>query len=259
MSGMLVGKVGVITGVAGAGMGRGAAMVFAREGAKGIVLADVAEQGGLETLELVRKAGGNAIFVKCDVSDGDQIAELVAKTVSTYGQLDCAFNNAAVTAKRAFLHEIEDADWERHLAVNQTGVWKCMRAQIAQMLAQGTGGSVVCTSSTAGVIGQKGVNAAYAAAKHAVIGLVRSAATQYGTKGIRVNAIVPGPIWTPMLESGYKTRAAAEERYAHRTALGRLGEPGEIGEAAAWLCSDRASFVTGSVLNVDGGVIMVGA
>lgn len=250
MAGILDGKVALITG-AGSGIGQATSRIFAREGAK-LVLADVVEEGGNQTLKMVQDLGANAIFVKCDVSKGSDVDAMVAKAVATYGRLDCAYNNAGIEGEGGNTHECTEENWARVISINLTGVWLCMKAEIAQMLRQGGGGAVVNTSSGAGLAGIRGMPA-YVAAKHGVAGLTRAAALEYGRQGIRVNAVCPGPIRTPMMARGLKRRPDLEERYARSEPLKRLGEPEEIGEAVAWLCSDRASYVTGLPMPVDGG------
>ena len=250
MAGILDGKVALITG-AGSGIGQATSRIFAREGAK-LVLADVVEEGGNQTLKMVQDLGASAIFVKCDVSKSSDVDAAVAKAVTTYGRLDCAFNNAGIEGEGGNTHECTEANWARVLSINLTGVWLCMKAEIAQMLKQGGGGAVVNTSSGAGLAGIRGMPA-YVAAKHGVAGLTRAAALEYGRQGIRINAVCPGPIRTPMMARGLKLRPDLEERYARSEPLKRLGEPEEIGEAVAWLCSDRASYVTGLPMPVDGG------
>jgi NAD(P)-dependent dehydrogenase (short-subunit alcohol dehydrogenase family) len=250
MAGILDGKVAIITG-AGSGIGRATSIIFAREGAK-LVLADVVEDGGNETLKLVKDAGASAIFVKCDVSKSIDVDAMVMKAVATYGRLDCAFNNAGIGGRGGYTHECTEENWNRVIAINLTGVWLCMKAEIAQMLKQGGPGAIVNTSSDAGLAGAKGLPA-YVAAKHGVAGLTKAAALEYGSKGIRVNAVCPGPIRTPLLGTLLRKRPEVEAKMARAEPLKRLGEPEEIGEAVAWLCSDRASFVHGLPMPVDGG------
>jgi NAD(P)-dependent dehydrogenase (short-subunit alcohol dehydrogenase family) len=216
------------------------------------VLADVVEEGGNRTLKLVQDLGAQAIFVKCDVAQWSDVEAAVAKAVQTYGRLDCAYNNAGIEGKGGNTHECTEENWNRVIAINLTGVWLCMKAEIAQMLKQGGGGAVVNTSSGAGLAGVRGMPA-YVASKHGVAGLTRAAAIEYGRNGIRINAVCPGPIRTPMMGRLLHGRPDAEERFARSEPLKRLGEPEEIGEAVAWLCSDRASYVTGLPMPVDGG------
>jgi NAD(P)-dependent dehydrogenase (short-subunit alcohol dehydrogenase family) len=252
MAGILSGKVALITGAA-SGIGRATARIFAREGAK-LVLADMVEAGGRETLEMVKDLGADATFVKTNVAERNEVDAAVAKAAATYGRLDCAFNNAGIEGESGQTHECSEENWNRVIAVNLTGVWLCMRAEIALMLRQGGGGAIVNTSSGAGLVGVRGMPA-YVAAKHGVAGLTRAAALEYGRQGIRINAVCPGPIRTPMLGRLLAVRPDAEERFARSGPLRRLGEPEEIGEAVAWLCSDRASYVTGLPMPVDGGTL----
>jgi len=250
MSGILDGKVAIITG-AGSGIGRAASRVFAREGAK-LVLADWIETGGAETLRIVQDLGAEAVFAKTDVSRREDVDALVAKAVSAFGRLDCAFNNAGIEGASAVTHECTEENWSKVIAVDLTGVWLCMRAEIAQMLKQGGGGAIVNTSSGAGLAGVRGMPA-YVAAKHGVAGLTKAAAVEYGRHNIRVNAVCPGPIRTPMMARLLGERPDAEQRFARGGPLKRLGEAEEIAETVAWLCSDRASYVTGVPMPVDGG------
>src|SRR5277367_77301 len=250
MAGILDGKVALITG-AGSGIGRATSRIFAREGAR-LVLADVVEAGGHDTLKLVQDLGAEAIFIRTDVSKEADVTAAVAKAVSTYGRLDCAFNNAGIEGDFGNTDRCTQANWDRVIAINLTGVWLCMKAELAQMLKQGKGGAIVNTSSGAGLAGVRGMPA-YVAAKHGVAGLTRAAAIEYGKHGIRVNAVCPGPIRTPMMDRLLGKRPEAEERFARGGPLRRLGEPSEIGETVAWLCSDHASYVTGLPMPVDGG------
>jgi NAD(P)-dependent dehydrogenase (short-subunit alcohol dehydrogenase family) len=250
MAGILEGKVALITG-AGSGIGRATSRIFAREGAK-IVLADVVEEGGQQTLASITDSGGEAVFIRTDVSKESDVAAAVAKAVSTYGRLDCAFNNAGIEGQGGLTHECTRENWDRVIAINLTGVWLCMKAEIDQLLKQGKGGAIVNTSSGAGLAGVRGMPA-YVAAKHGVAGLTRAAAIEYGRHGIRVNAVCPGPIRTPMMARLLGERPNAEERFARGGPLKRLGEAEEIGESVAFLCSDRASYVTGLPMPVDGG------
>jgi NAD(P)-dependent dehydrogenase (short-subunit alcohol dehydrogenase family) len=250
MAGILDGKVAIITG-AGSGIGRATSLIFAREGAK-LLLADVQEDGGNETVKMVAAAGGNAIFTKVDVSKWADVEAMVAKAVATYGRLDCAFNNAGIDGKGGRTHECTEENWARVMSINLTGVWLCLKAEISQMLKQGDGGAIVNTSSDAGLIGVSGLPA-YVAAKHGVAGLTKAAAIEYGRHKIRVNAVCPGPIRTPMLGRLLSSKPENENKMARAEPLKRLGEPSEIGEAVAWLCSDRASYVHGLPMPVDGG------
>jgi len=250
MSGILDGKVAIITG-AGSGIGRAASRIFAREGAR-LVLADWVEAGGQETLRIVQDLGTESMFVKTDVSKWEDVSGIVAKAVATYGRLDCAFNNAGIEGASALTHECTEDNWNKVIATDLTGVWLCMKAEIDQMLKQGKGGAIVNTSSGAGLAGVRGMPA-YVAAKHGVAGLTKAAAVEYGRHNIRVNAVCPGPIRTPMMARLLGERPDAEQRFARGGPLKRLGEPEEIAETVAWLCSDRASYVTGVPMPVDGG------
>jgi NAD(P)-dependent dehydrogenase (short-subunit alcohol dehydrogenase family) len=251
MAGILDGKIALITG-AGSGIGRATSKIFAREGAK-LLLADIVEEAGNETLKAVRDAGASAIFIRVDVANASQVEAMVAKAMETYGRIDCAFNNAGIEGAAALTHKCTEENWHRVLSINLTGVWLCMKAEIAQMLQQGGGGAIVNTSSLAGIAGTQG-GPAYVAAKHGVVGLTKAAALEYGRHGIRVNAVCPGPIRTPMMQRIMRGSAEAEQRFIRAEPLKRFGEPEEIGEAVAWLSSDRASYVTGLPMPVDGGV-----
>ncbi len=248
MADSLTGKVALVTG-GGSGIGRATAVAFAREGAK-VVVGDVAVDGGNRTVNLIRDTGGEAIFIEVDVSKGDQVRQLVGETIATLGRLDCAFNNAGIEQPRAQLPDITDELWHRILSVDLTGVWLCMKYEIPEMVKRG-GGSIVNTSSICGIVALPGM-AAYNAAKAGVAQLTRSGALEYAKAGIRINAVCPGFILTPMVERNLpaqgKQRAAANAAQP----MGRLGQPEEIAEAVIWLSSDAASFVTGTVLPVDG-------
>lgn len=250
MAGILEGKVALITG-AGSGIGQAASRIFAREGAR-LVLADVVEDGGNRTLKMVQDLGAEAVFVKCNVAAWSDVEGAVARAVQSYGRLDCAFNNAGIEGAPGDTHECTEENWNRVIAVDLTGVWFCMKAEIAQFLKQGNGGAIVNTSSGAGLAGVPHMPA-YVAAKHGVAGLTRAASLEYGKHKIRINAVCPGPIRTPMLGRLTHERPEIEQKFARVEPLRRLGEPSEIGEAAAWLCSDHASYVTGLPMPVDGG------
>ena len=254
MAGILDGKVALITG-AGSGIGRATSTIFAREGAR-LIIADVVADAGQETLHAVKQTGAEAVFLQTDVAQPSAVEALIAKAVATYGRLDCAFNNAGIEGAGALTHKCTMENWNRVIAINLTGVWMCMKAEITQMLAQGGGGAIVNTSSLAGLAGSKG-GPAYVASKHGVVGLTKAAALEYGRHGIRVNAVCPGPIRTPMMERimAMSGNQAAEERFIKGEPLRRFGQPSEIGEAVAWLCSDHASYVTGIPMPVDGGAI----
>ncbi|CAO4165456.1 SDR family NAD(P)-dependent oxidoreductase [Methylorubrum extorquens] len=240
------GKVAFITGAA-SGIGRAAAIAFAKEGAQ-VAITDRTEEG-LERLRAeIEGNGGAVIAIRCDVSLPEDVEAAVARTVERFGRLDCAFNNAGVENKAAPVHEIALDEWDRILGINLRGAFVCMKHEIAQMLRQG-GGVVVNTSSGAGIRGVAG-GASYAASKHALIGLTKSAALDYAKANIRVNAVLPGNIETPMMErfTGGDIQKAIELE-----PVGRLGKPEEIAEAVLWMCSDLSAFVTGASISVDGG------
>jgi NAD(P)-dependent dehydrogenase (short-subunit alcohol dehydrogenase family) len=249
MAGLVAGKVALVTG-ASSGIGRATALAFAREGAK-VVVADVTVEGGEETVAQVKKAGGEAIFIKTDVSKAVEVEALVAKAVATYGRLDCAHNNAGIAGNAKTVVDDTEDNWDRILAINLKGVWLCMKYEIAHMLKQG-GGAIVNTASGAGLIGVRR-GGAYVASKHGVVGLTKTAALEYAKAGIRVNCVCPGPIDTPMLQGIGGSNQVVIERMVAAQPGGRLGKPAEIAEAAVWLCSDAASFITGLPMPVDGG------
>lgn len=253
MAGRLDGKVALITGAA-SGIGRASALAFAREGAR-VVVSDVAREGGEETARLVEAAGGSAAFVAADVTQPAQVEELIAQAVGTYGRLDCALNNAGIEGALAPTAEYPLDAWNAVIAVNLTGVWLCLKYELAQLLIGG-GGAIVNVASAAGVVAMANAGA-YTASKHGVIGLTKAAAVEYGPRGIRVNAVCPGWTETPMLLDrgiGARHNPALYQRLARTTALKRLGRAEEIANTAVWLCSDEASFVTGHALLVDGGI-----
>lgn len=244
-------KTVLITG-AGSGIGRESSLLFAAEGAR-VVVSDINREAGEGTVGQIRAAGGEATFIACDVSKGPQVEALVQGAVDTYGRLDAAFNNAGVEGDtQATTITCTEANFDLNIAVNLKGVWWCMKYEIEQFLRQESSGAIVNTSSLAGLKGVPRGNA-YVAAKHGVIGMTKSAAMEFANKDIRVNAVCPGAIETPMLdrivhgsEKGYETMRRMEP-------VGRLGKPGEIAEAVLWLCSDKSSFVTGLAMSVDGG------
>lgn len=248
MADQLRGKVALVTG-AGSGIGRASALAFAREGAR-VVVADVNVTGGEETVQRITQSGGEAIFVSADVSRADDVQRMVDRTVGTFGRLDCAHNNAGI-ATGGQTHEIAVEDWGRVLAVNLTGVFLCLKYEIAQVLAQGGGGAIVNTASIAGLIGS--FSAPYVASKHGVIGLTKATALEYAQQGIRVNAVCPGVIPTPLVEWAIANWPDLKERWLASEPIGRFGTPEEVAAAVVWLCSDAASFVTGVALPVDGG------
>jgi NAD(P)-dependent dehydrogenase (short-subunit alcohol dehydrogenase family) len=215
-------------------------------------VADVVVEGGEETARLIQQNGGQALFVKTDVSQAGEVEALIAKAVATYGRLDCAYNNAGIEGSAAKTTDYSEEPWDRVIAINLKGVWLCMKYEISQMLKQG-GGAIVNTSSVAGLVGSRG-GAAYVASKHGVIGLTKTAALEYAKAGVRVNAICPGAIETPMMGRITGHRPERAERMAASEPVGRMGRPEEIAEAVVWLCSPAASFVTGHAMAVDGGM-----
>ncbi len=251
MAGLTEGKVVLVTG-AGSGIGRATALVFAREGAR-VVVSDIVVEGGQETVQQIEAAGGEAIFVKADVSKAADVEALITQTVETYGRLDCAFNNAGIEGGVKPTIDCTEEEFDRTIAVNLTGVWLCMKYEIQQMLSQG-GGAIVNTASAAGLVGFPGLPD-YVASKHGVVGLTKTAALEYAKSGIRVNAVCPGVIQTPMVERGAQLSPGFDELAVSMEPVGRFGQPAEVGEAVVWLCSDAASFVTGIPMQVDGGLV----
>jgi NAD(P)-dependent dehydrogenase (short-subunit alcohol dehydrogenase family) len=252
MSGLVAGKVAMVTG-SGSGIGRASALKFAAEGAK-VVVSDVNVDGGNETVELIKKAGGEATFIKCDVSKATEVEALIKGVVDAYGRLDCAYNNAGIEGDAATTINCSEENFDLNYQINLKGVWLCMKYEILQFLAQGDGGAIVSTASVAGLVGVKG-SPAYVAAKHGVVGLTKTAALEFAKKDIRVNAVCPGVIETPMV--GRLTGGSEDgiARVAKWQPVGRMGQPDEIAATAVWLCSDQASFVTGHAMPVDGGIM----
>ena len=252
MAGILDGKVALVTGGA-SGIGQATAVVMAREGAR-VAVADRAEADAAATVALINAAGGQAIAIGGDVTREADVAAMMARTVSAFGRIDCAFNNAGIAARAVGpagqrTHELSQAAFDTMLAVNLTGVFLCLKYEIAQMLSQGSGGAIVNTASIAGLIGLA-TSAHYVAAKHGVVGLTKSTAIEYAQDGIRVNCVNPGYIATPMTK---ETIAERGEEILAKVPMRRMGVPGEIAEAVAWMCSDKASFMTGASHVVDGG------
>lgn len=256
MAGILEGRVALVTG-GGSGIGRATALAMAREGAR-VAVSDLLNEGGEATVALINAAGGQSIAVGGDVTEEADVANMVARTVSAFGRIDCAFNNAGVAPRSVGpagqrTHELTELSVARMLSVNLMGVFLCLKHEIAQMLAQGGGGAIVNTSSIAGMIGLP-MAAHYVAAKHGVVGLTKAAAMEYAEDGIRVNCINPGYIETPMTKETMETRF---DDIMAKVPMRRLGLPSEIAEAVVWMCSEKASFMTGASHLVDGGYCAV--
>jgi NAD(P)-dependent dehydrogenase (short-subunit alcohol dehydrogenase family) len=247
-----VGKAVLITGGA-YGIGRAAALGFARKGAK-VVVADLDVKNGEETVRRIKEAGGEAVFVKANVSQEADVESMVKKTVETYGRLDCAFNNAGIHKVFVSTIDFTQADWNEIIDVNLKSVWLCMKYEIPQMLKQGKG-AIVNTSSAAGLIAAPS-NPAYPASKHGVVGLTKSTAIEFARRGIRVNCVCPGPTRTGMHDSLVAVSPEIVEMMNTKVPMGRIGEPEEVAAAALWLCSDEASYITGHALPVDGGLVV---
>jgi NAD(P)-dependent dehydrogenase (short-subunit alcohol dehydrogenase family) len=246
MAGELQGRTAIITGAAG-GIGAVSARLFAEAGAN-VVCADLS----LEGAQAVAAGLPSALAVQVDVADSASVAAMVAAAVERFGRLDCAFNNAGIEVEAKPTHEADEAVFDRTIAVNLKGVFLCLKHEIAAMLKTG-GGAIVNTASVAGVGGAPGMPA-YAASKHGVIGLTRTAALEYARQGIRVNAVCPGVVRTAMMEAAIAAAPARADRVAGMHPMNRVAEPEEVARAALWLCSDGASFITGDALRVDGGV-----
>ncbi|MBE0429706.1 MAG: SDR family oxidoreductase [Thermoleophilia bacterium] len=249
----LEGKTVLVTG-AGSGIGRAVALAFAEKGSR-VVISDIDEGGGQETASIVTQSGGESIFVKADVTHAGQVDRMTDAAIERFGSLDAAVNNAGVEGVSVNTVDLTEEVWDRVIAINLKGVWLCMRNEIGQMLRQGKG-SIVNMASILGIVGYAKASA-YTATKHGVIGLTRAAALEYAAQGIRINAICPGFIDTPMLERSLHLHDNPElqEQMAGLHPVNRLGKPEEVAAAALWLCSDASAFVTGHPMLVDGGYV----
>src|SRR5947209_2366766 len=251
MSTELRDKVAIVTGGT-SGIGRDAAVLFAKAGAK-VVVAGRREKEGEETVDLVRATGVNGLFVKTDVSRAADVRALIEQTVAKFGRVDVAFNNAGIEGTWVPIVEQSEEDWDQTIDINLKGTWLCLKYEIQQMLKQGGGGVIVNMASVAGLIGSPGA-ATYCASKHGVMGLTKSAALENARHGIRVNVVCPAVIETPMANRLFG--APEMEKYALGLhPLGRFGKPMEVAEAVVWMCSERASFMTGQSLVLDGGFL----
>lgn len=247
------GQVAVITGAAG-GIGRATALAFAEQGIK-VVVADINAQGAAETVSLIEAIGGTAAFVSCDVRDEEQVEQLIVTTVETFGSLDYAFNNAGIEMENQRLHDGSLRSFDMIMDVNVKGVWLCMKYQLQQMLKQGSG--VIVNAASVAALGAAPKMAVYAASKHAVLGLTRTAAIEYARKNIRVNAVCPAVIDTAMYQRVCEIDPTSAQRIPALHPIGRVGCVEEVAAAVMYLCSDGAGFTTGHALTVDGGMTAI--
>lgn len=247
------GKVALVTGAA-SGMGRATALAFAREGAK-VVLADWAEEGGRQTEAMIATNGGEALFVKTDVSLSSEVDRLFDQALDRFGAINYAYNNAGIGGPNATLEEITEADWDSVIAINLKSVWLCMRRELAYMKDH-DGGAIVNAASNVGVIAIMNAGA-YVAAKHAVIGITKAAALEFATEGIRINCVCPGVIDTPMVDNALQGNDIIRQWMTNLVPMKRMGASEEVAEAVLWLCSDASSFVNGHPLVIDAGQIWV--
>lgn len=242
-------KVVVVTG-GSSGIGKATALSFAQKGAK-VVVVDWIENS--ETMSLLKKTGEKFLFIKCDVSKESDVKTMIEKTIETFGRLDYAFNNAGIEGKSAPTQDCTEENWDKVIGTNLKGIWLCMKYEIPEMLKQGKGAIVNC-ASVAGLVGFAGLPA-YVASKHAVVGLTKTAALENAKLGIRINAVCPGVIATPMIDRLTQNNKEAKKQFVGLEPVGRFGQPQEIANAVIWLCSDQASFVTGHAMAVDGGFV----
>ena len=247
----LEGKVGLVTGGT-SGIGRETAVLFAKAGAK-VVVAGRREHEGQETVDLIRAASGECLFVRTDVSKAPEVEAMVQQAIERFGRLDVTFNNAGIEGAYGPIVRQSEEDFDTTINVNLKGVWLCLKYEIRQMLRQGGGGAIVNMASVFGLVGSAGTSA-YSASKHGVIGLTKTAALENAKKGIRVNAVCPGFVETPMSDRTLRFPTAHKFAVSCHP-MGRLGKPAEVAEAVLWMCSERASFMTGQVLGLDGGFL----
>ena len=252
MDKMFQGKVAVVTG-AGSGIGRATALAFAERGAR-VLVSDVSESGGKDTVRIIGEQGGEAIFQLADVSNAKDVSALMDRTVESFGRLDYAFNNAGIEGQAGNTVDCSEENWDRTLSVNLKGVWLCMKSEIPHIIKSG-GGAIVNMASVAGLVGFANLPA-YCASKGGVVQLTRSAALEYVDQGIRINAICPGVIETPMIERFTQGDKDARQSMALMAPINRMGSPEEIAEVVTWLCSESASFVVGHAMVADGGLVI---
>ncbi len=251
MNKLFSGKVALVTG-GSFGIGSATAVAFACQGAK-VVIVDWIEDTEQATVSKIIALGGECLFIKCDVSNSSDVERMMSKIISKYGRIDFAFNNAGIEGATANTAECAEENWDKTIGINLKGVWLCMKNEIPFMLKQGAG-VIINTASVAGLIGLPGLPA-YVASKHGLVGLTKAAALEYAKQGIRINAVCPGVIKTPMVDRVTGKDKEVEKQYISMEPVGRMGKPEEVAEAVTWLCSDKASFVTGVALPVDGGWI----
>lgn len=251
MTDCLVGKTALVTG-GGSGIGRAAALAYARAGAK-VLVADVDLEGADETVSFMEGLAGTGLSISSDVSRADEVESMVNAAVDAWGHLDCAFNNAGIQGELAQTAACTEENWDQITGVNLKGVWLCMKYEILQMLKQGSG-AIVNNASNFGVVGSNGMPA-YSASKHGVLGLTKTAAIEYAERGVRINAVCPGPVQTPLVDKIIAKQPEIVDAITEREPIGRMGRPDEIAGAVVWLCSAEASFVIGAVLAVDGGFV----